>query len=105
MASPLSDTAASLVEADLLRIDGDRRVVVAYPFSAQPTRHRVTLHDGRTYYAMCAIDALGIPYMLGQRGDVQAHEPDGPSIVRVNIGPPGRAYLDAAAGGSLRRLC
>lgn len=38
-------------------------VVAAYPLSAVPTGHR--LHVGRTTtYACCAIDALGIPFLV-----------------------------------------
>lgn len=85
-----AEEVARLIEADLLQTDDDGRLTVAYPFSAQPTRHRVTLHDGRGYYAMCAIDALAIPHMLGQRGEVQAREPDGQRIVRVAVDPDGK---------------
>lgn len=91
--SPLDSTPADavgpLMEADLIQADGDGRLAVAYPFSAQPTRHRVTLHDERGYYAMCAIDALGIPYMLDERGEVQAQEPEAHGIVRVSVDPDG----------------
>jgi alkylmercury lyase len=84
-----ADAVASLIEADLIQTDNDDCFTVAYPFSAQPTRHRVTLDGGRGYHAMCAIDALGIPYMLDERGEVQAHEPDGQRIVRVAVDPGG----------------
>jgi hypothetical protein len=80
---------ARLIEADLIQTDENDRLTVAYPFSAQPTRHRVTLRDGRSYHAMCAIDALGIPYMLDERGEVQAQEPDGHGIVHVTADPDG----------------
>lgn len=36
----------------------------AYPFSAQGTMHRVTLH-GKILHALCAIDALGVGAMYG----------------------------------------
>jgi hypothetical protein len=35
-----------------------------YPFSAVPTAHRVQLATGVEMFAMCAIDALGMPFML-----------------------------------------
>ncbi len=88
---PLPEAAAPLIDADLIQAYEDGRLAVAYPFSVQPTRHRVTLSDGRSYHAMCAIDALGIPQMLGERGKVQAREPDGEQIVRVTIDPVGEA--------------
>jgi Alkylmercury lyase len=33
---------------------------------------------------MCAFDALGIPYMLNEHGEVQAQEPNSRRIVRVS---------------------
>jgi hypothetical protein len=40
------------------------QIVSAYPFSAIPTAHRVTLGGNPAVYAMCAIDALGMPFMF-----------------------------------------
>jgi len=37
-----------------------------YPISAEPTRHRVQLKDGRFLYAMCAIASLGVAFELEQ---------------------------------------
>jgi hypothetical protein len=57
---------ARLEEDDLIQIR-DGLVDVAYPFSAFPTPFVVQLADGQARYACCAIDALGIAPMLGQR--------------------------------------
>jgi hypothetical protein len=46
------------------RNPGDRAITHAYPFSNEPTAHRVQLAGGPQVYAMCAIDALGMPFML-----------------------------------------
>lgn len=51
--------------ADYLALGTRGEVSCPYPFSATPTPH-VVLIDGQPRYAMCAIDALGIPAMLGQ---------------------------------------
>lgn len=60
IASVLRDLAAK----DIIVLDDTTGgIVAAYPFSARPTPHRVTL-DGREVYALCAIDALGIAGML-----------------------------------------
>ena len=40
------------------------KILSAYPFSATPTPHRITLSGDQDVYAMCAIDALGMPFML-----------------------------------------
>ena len=39
-------------------------VAFAYPVSAWPTDHEVSLADGRRFYAMCAVDALGMRIQL-----------------------------------------
>lgn len=41
-------------------------VTFAYPVSALPTGHRVTLADGRSFHAMCAVDALGAAFTFRQ---------------------------------------
>jgi hypothetical protein len=50
----------------------DGRVVLAYPWSATPTAFVTVLADGRQRWACCAIDALGIPALLGQPVTVRA---------------------------------
>ena len=62
------------IRADLARLDDDDLiqirdglVEVAYPFSAFQTPFVVQLADSQERYACCAIDALGIAPMLGQR--------------------------------------
>jgi alkylmercury lyase len=45
-------------------------VAVAYPLSGTPTPHRVELDGLPPVYAMCAIDALGLPAMTGRDGRI-----------------------------------
>jgi alkylmercury lyase len=59
----------SLAVADYLALDASGQVACLYPFSTTPTPHVVVI-DGRSRYAMCAIDALGIPAMLDRELDV-----------------------------------
>jgi Alkylmercury lyase len=63
-------------------------VSVAYPFSGTPTRQQVELDGFPAVYAMCAIDALGIPAMAGRDGRITAVDPrDGaPVVVSVRGG-------------------
>lgn len=60
----VSPTLASLKEKGLIVLQDDGTVSGLYPFSAVPTRHKVQLKDGRSFFAMCAIDSLGIAYEL-----------------------------------------
>ena len=53
---------------DLLYLEPDLRAIrLAYPFSTVPTKHIVRFPDwaeAKSVYAPCAVDALGIPFML-----------------------------------------
>ena len=67
---PLASVCAAcrtLAASDLiLWQDETTHIVSAYPFSGGPTAHQVQIGGHPTLYAMCAIDALGLPCMLGQ---------------------------------------
>jgi len=80
---------AGLEAADLVRIAGGR-VTVAYPFSGTPTRQRVELDGFPSVYAMCAIDALGIPAMAGGDGRITATDPRDGGPLQVSV--RGRAW-------------
>ena len=56
----VSPTVESLKEKGLIALEDDGGVTGLYPFSAVPTRHKVQLKDGRSVFAMCAIDSLGV---------------------------------------------
>jgi hypothetical protein len=88
-AHDLDPEAASeiLAREDLVHTDDDGAVLVAYPFSARPRGHRVTIDDGPTVEAMCAIDALGIAPMLNKPIEVGSHDPISRSEVRVRLHP------------------
>jgi len=70
-AIPLEATLADMARQDLVQRDPTSGTIqAAYPFSGVPTSHRVTLLADANgdapieIYAMCALDALGIPLML-----------------------------------------
>jgi hypothetical protein len=64
-----------LTAADLVHLDDDGRVAVAYPFSGRPSGHRVRLAGGPAVWAMCAVDALGIPQMADRDATIAAADP------------------------------
>ena len=41
-------------------------VSVVYPVSALPTPHKVKFNDGRSFYAICAVDSLGCAFVFEQ---------------------------------------
>jgi hypothetical protein len=55
----------SLIGKEIVVEEADG-VAFSYPVSAWPTVHEVSLADGRRFYAMCAVDALGSAFNFGQ---------------------------------------
>jgi hypothetical protein len=71
---PLPDVAAqlrALADGDYLALDEAGQVVCLYPLSPRPTDH-VAMIDGERRFAMCAIDLLGLPAMLGRELRLEA---------------------------------
>ena len=63
----------TLAAADLIVWQDEHAAIVsAYPFSGSQTAHQVLLGGNTTRYAMCAIDALGMPCMLGQEARIRS---------------------------------
>lgn len=58
------ETIEKLQKFDIITKRKDK-IISAYPFSAARTRHKV-IFDGHVVYALCAVDALGIHFMLDQ---------------------------------------
>jgi hypothetical protein len=56
----------SMVDKRVIVPDQAGNINFAYPVSALPTNHRVTLKDGRQFCAMCAVDAMGAAFTLKQ---------------------------------------
>lgn len=61
-----------LLEKDGMVISDARDVNFIYPVSALATNHHVTLADGRSFTAMCAIDAMGAAFTFHQNTEVHS---------------------------------
>jgi len=85
-AAGLDPTAAlrALAADDLIAIDPTGRLLAAYPFSPTPTAHLVTLPTAMAH-AMCAIDALGAPYMLGADAVITSTDPHNGKPIQVTV--------------------
>ncbi|MGW5666358.1 alkylmercury lyase family protein [Micromonospora sp. NPDC003776] len=93
------DTAKALRELageDLVAVDSGGRLVAAYPFSPTPTPHRVSFGDVQVF-AMCAIDALGVPFMLGTDAAITSADPHTGQPVRVAITDGAATFQPAEA--------
>jgi hypothetical protein len=73
-----------LAAADAVHISNGV-VAVAYPFSGTPTPHRVALDGLPAVYAMCAIDALGLPAMAGRDGQITSADPHDDTPIQVTV--------------------
>lgn len=72
-AQDLSDICQTLAKYDLIVWDeAGQCVQSAYPFSGSPTAHTVRLKNGPAVFALCAVDALGMPVMLKQAADLMS---------------------------------
>ena len=79
-----------LHEAHALVLDRDRReILMANPFSAVPTPHRVEACE-RSWYGNCAWDAFGICAALGADGRIETACPDcgDALVIQVQDGRP-----------------
>lgn len=74
-----------LDERDLIVVDEGRDAITgAYPFTDRETDHCVTV-DGRSVYAMCAVDALGAPAMVGWDAVIESRCRACDTQIRVGI--------------------
>jgi hypothetical protein len=82
---PPAEATARLAAADLVHLDRSGAATVAYPFSGTPTRHRVELPGRPPVWAMCAVDALGLPRMTGQNAQITSTDPHTGDPIRVEV--------------------
>ena len=95
---------ATLVSLDVIQRDAETgAITAAYPFSGVPTPHQVVVAGSQSLYAMCAIDALGIPFMLGEDTTITSLDPASGLPIRVEVRdgvavwePPTTAVLTAS---------
>jgi len=85
--------------------DADGLATVVYPVSAMPTPHKVKLKDGRSFYAICAVDSLGSAFVFAQditvtsscsychrqvsvaieNGEISAFDPEGIFVTHTDL--------------------
>jgi hypothetical protein len=91
VAAPYQRTAAEVLaeldREDFLTLGADGTIRAAYPFSATQTPHRVRITGAAEAWSMCAIDALGIPAMLGRGVVITSADPVTGEPVTVTAGP------------------
>ncbi len=76
---------ARLHDCDAIRLDPAGNIASAYPFSTPVTPHSVRIANGARVYAMCAIDALGMPAMLDTDAVIESADPSTGEPITVTI--------------------
>jgi hypothetical protein len=105
-----------LANADLVHTDPvTGAATTAYPFSGVSTPHVVRVDGAPMLYAMCAIDALGIPLMVGRDAVISSLSPATGDTITVErragtwLWEPATAVIvtagTGAAGPSLSCTC
>ncbi len=77
----------TLAREDLVHLDADDEIAVAYPFSGRPTAHRVRFPTRHEAYAMCAIDALGLAPMFNEPVEIASRDPLTGEEITVRAAP------------------
>lgn len=91
-------TLDKLESADLLRRDVSGELLsAAYPFSGESATHVVRLDGGEAVRAMCAVDALGIPFMVDRRAPVVSRDGLSGEAINVDVGPHGDVRAQPAS--------
>lgn len=108
------DALRQLAADDLIALDRSDALVAAYPFSPTPTAHVVSLGQVHAF-AMCAIDALGIPFMLDRDATLRSTDPQTGQPIQITAAagmitfvPPQAVVVYAAtarAGRSVDSCC
>src|SRR3989442_3355822 len=87
-ADAIHQALVALDNDDLIRIN-EGRIDIAYPFSASPTPFLVRLPAGKERYACCAMDALGIAPMVGQRVEIRSRCHHCEMVLEFSASPDG----------------
>ncbi|MBI2735947.1 MAG: hypothetical protein HYX38_05260 [Rhodospirillales bacterium] len=86
---------------DLLALDGESgQLRLAYPFTQAKTEHQVEL-NGRTLYALCAIDALGVGAMYRADTAIQSRCRHCGQAIRLTTLGAGRTVGSVEPSGSV----
>ena len=77
----------SLEERHFFRCTEEAAVCYLYPYSAYKTDYLVTLEDGRQFFAMCAIDAMGSAVTFSQSVKIQSCCKDTKEEIQLLVDP------------------
>lgn len=71
---------------DVIQRSAYGAIHVAYPFSSTATPHRVQLEGRPSVFAMCVIDALGLPFMARRSATIRTEDPVDGTPISIGVG-------------------
>ena len=71
----------------IFQLSEDEGICYLYPYSANPTDYRVHLADGRSFFAMCAIDSMGSAVTFNQSVEVFSKCKDTKEEIYLRVSP------------------
>lgn len=99
---PEAETEAALAELPWVVRDDLDRVVGFWGLALIETPHRLRV-DGRDLFAFCAMDALYLAFLLGERIDIESTSPTTGEPITLTVSPEGLGDVSpAGAAVSLR---
>ncbi len=78
---------ASMEKEHIFQLSEKEGICYLYPYSAYPTDYKVTLEDGRTFYAMCAIDSMGSAVTFQQPVEIHSKCKDTNEAIYLRVTP------------------
>ena len=85
-----------LIKNNYISLGPTDEIGYLYPVSCEETDHRVKLADGREFYAMCAIDAMGCAATFGMDVEIFSYCKDTEDPVYAKITPDGISEITPA---------
>jgi len=89
----------TLAALDLLTLDRNGHPVGAYPITAEPTPHEITV-NGNTLWAMCALDAVSVAPMFNLQVSIRSRCPV--TAADITIAMDGRRLLAVSPGDGVQ---
>lgn len=78
-----------MVSKNYISLNEMTEISCLYPVSCEETGHKVKLADGREFYAMCAVDAMGCAATFGMDVELSSYCKDTGEQVKAKITPQG----------------
>lgn len=67
----VEETFKQFIDTNVM-VEVEDEIRFIFPVSGLPTNHRITLEDGRTFCAMCAIDSIGTSFTFHQKVSINS---------------------------------